>query len=180
MAHWDMGRGPLGVSWTPDLLGAVGFEWVRLVLADPVGALSNYDLKSLDAVGQNIIHISDRNEGFFVQNCSVIKKKISVIYLILFGWSVFSLCFLSERLINGWFRVIWIYLFFFFLLNQHLNTLNFIWICFAFWLLPSLWYSLINWQSYILSPFFGLTKGNIVKTIISTFVQVVYKAKAAL
>lgn len=75
MAHWDMGRGPLGVSWTPDLLGAVGFEWVRLVLADPVGALSNYDLKSLDAVGQNIIHISDRNEGFFVQNCSVIKKK---------------------------------------------------------------------------------------------------------
>lgn len=103
---------------------------MRLVLADPVGALSNYDLKSLDAVGQNIIHISDRNEGFFVQNCSC--------------------------------------------------TLNFIWICFAFWLLPSLWYSLINWQSYILSPFFGLTKGNIVKTIISTFVQVVYKAKAAL
>lgn len=48
---------------------------MRLVLADPVGALSNYDLKSLDAVGQNIIHISDRNEGFFVQNCSVIKKK---------------------------------------------------------------------------------------------------------
>lgn len=47
---------------------------MRLVLADPVGALSNYDLKSLDAVGQNIIHISDRNEGFFVQNCSVIKK----------------------------------------------------------------------------------------------------------
>lgn len=48
---------------------------MRLVLADPVGALSKYDLKSLDAVGQNIIHISDRNEGFFVQNCSVMKKK---------------------------------------------------------------------------------------------------------
>lgn len=70
---------------------------MRLVLADPVGALSNYDLKSLDAVGQNIIHISDRNEGFFVQNCSVIKKNLCNLLDFIALADQFSLCVSSVK-----------------------------------------------------------------------------------